>query len=176
MRLEYGRRFYFNMENIEVWKDIEGYENKYQVSSFGNVKSLNYNHSGFEKLLKKHLSKGGYFTVALHKEGKQKTTKICKLVAIAFLNHTPCGFKTVIDHIDNNKLNDKLENLQLVSNRYNSTKDKTNKTGHNNIYKSKNQFEVAFYIKDKTVRFGRFNDLNDAIKRRNEILKTILNN
>jgi hypothetical protein len=162
------------MKNIEIWKDIKGYEKKYQVSNFGNVKSLNYNNSTLERLLKKHLSKVGYFTVALHKDGKQKTTKVCKLVAMAFLNHVPCGFKIVIDHLDNNPLNDKLENLQLVSNRYNSTKDKTNKTGHNNIYKSKNQYEVAFYIKDKTVRFGRFNNLNEAVKKRNEILKTIL--
>ena len=44
----------------EIWKDIVGYENIYQISNLGRVKSLNYNHTGREKILKPSVNKDGY--------------------------------------------------------------------------------------------------------------------
>lgn len=52
----------------EIWKDIEGYPN-YMVSSWGRVKSLNYNHTGKERILKQQL-KRGYLYVGLRKNKK----------------------------------------------------------------------------------------------------------
>lgn len=105
----------------EVFKSIENYPN-YEVSNYGRVKSLKF---GKERILKPRDSKGGYLVVALYKNGKRKTFKVHQLVAICFLNHKPDGTqKTVVDHVDNNKLNNHINNLQLTTNRHNSSKDR----------------------------------------------------
>lgn len=58
---------------MEIFKEIEGYEGLYQVSNLGNVKSLNYNRTGKEKVLKPTKNKkDGYLIVNLCKEGKLK--------------------------------------------------------------------------------------------------------
>jgi hypothetical protein len=106
---------------METYKYIPNYEGIYQVSNLGNVKSLKF---GYEKILKGGLSKGRYLTVSLNKNGNRKTYYIHKLVAMTFLNHKPKNHTLVIDHIDNNKLNNKLSNLQIITHRENSSKDK----------------------------------------------------
>ena len=108
-------------EYVEIFKDIPGYEGIYQVSNLGRVKSLKYNK---EKLLKPPVNNKGYYTVLLCCEGKVKNFKIHQLVAMAFLNHTPDGYKLVVDHKDNDKLNNRLSNLQLVTVRHNVSKDR----------------------------------------------------
>ncbi len=120
----------------ETWKDIKGYEGYYQVSNQGRVKSLErkvWSSRGFhlnlrEKLLTQSTDSGGYTNVSLSKNGNHKTFKVHKLVAIAFLNHTPSRYKIVVDHIDNNKLNNNLNNLQLTSARINVSKDRNGGT------------------------------------------------
>ena len=108
----------------EIFKDIPGYEGKYQASNLGNIKSLNYSRSGKERLLKQTPAAGGYLMVSLCKEGKMKSFQVHQLVAMAFLNHVPCGHKLVVDHMDDNHLNNNLDNLQVVTNRENLSKDK----------------------------------------------------
>ena len=94
----------------EIWKDVPGYESLYQVSSLGRVKSLQryVNNNGGKQLLKERLLKfglsKGYYNVVLYKNKKNKNIKVHKLVAMAFLNHKPNGYELVIDHINNNKL------------------------------------------------------------------------
>ena len=108
---------------MEVFKEIKGYEGLYEVSNRGNVKSLKRKNRLNEILLKIHLSTAGYPQVLLTKQGKSKTHQVHQLMAIAFLNHIPNGNRTVVDHIDNVRTNNKLENLQLISHRNNSSKD-----------------------------------------------------
>jgi len=103
----------------EKFKKIPGYED-YQVSNFGNVKSLKF---GKERILKAYIDTRGYLIVCLLKNQKRKQFQVHQLVAITFLNHKPDGHNIVVDHIDNDKLNNKLENLQLITNRENSSKD-----------------------------------------------------
>ena len=69
----------------EIWKDIEGYEGLYQVSNFGNVKSLNYKRSGREKILKPSKDNDGYLHVNLCKNNNQKGFTIHRLVAKTFI-------------------------------------------------------------------------------------------
>lgn len=70
----------------EVWKDIEGYENKYQVSDRGNVRSLNYNNTGQPRNLKQKINRYGYNEVKLSKNNKTKNFLVSTLVAQAFLD------------------------------------------------------------------------------------------
>ena len=81
------------MENIEIWKDIENYEGLYQVSNLGRVRSLErdvyYQNGTFhhlkEKILVPNLDSKGYPFVQLYKNGKRKTIKTHRLVALAFI-------------------------------------------------------------------------------------------
>ena len=116
----------------EIWKDIPNYEGRYQCSNLGRVKSLdriihakdglNYPLKG--RIKKNQLGSNGYLQTSLNKEGSCKSFKIHQLVAICFLNHKPNGYCMVVDHKDNNPLNNHIDNLQIITNRQNSSKDK----------------------------------------------------
>jgi hypothetical protein len=115
----------------EIFKDVKGYEGLYQVSNLGRVKSLPKTwvsgnggfRSHYGKILKATKCSSGYYQVGLYKDGVSKKLRIHKLVAMAFFNHAPNGYKIVVDHIDNNKENNRVDNLQLITNRENSSKD-----------------------------------------------------
>ncbi len=116
----------------ERWKSIENFPN-YQVSNLGNVKSLERlvyaGNNSFqlrkEIILKPKLSgTEKYFSVNLNNEFGRKTKRIHQLVAVAFLNHKPCGQKIVVDHIDGDRFNNNVNNLQLISQRENCSKRK----------------------------------------------------
>lgn len=69
----------------EIWKDIEGYEGKYQVSNMGNVRSLNYNNTGKPRNLKQKINRYGYNEVKLSKFNKTKNFLVSTLVAKHFI-------------------------------------------------------------------------------------------
>lgn len=101
----------------EIWKDIEGYEGLYQVSNMGRVKSLNYHRTGKERILKLRKNRGGYLRVVLHKDGKGKDYYVHRLAANAFLENS----KNLpqVNHIDQNKENNCINNLEFCSSKYN---------------------------------------------------------
>ena len=104
----------------EIWKDIEefeGYEGLYKVSNRGNVKSLNYRHTGKERILKTRKTSDGYLLVNLYKDGKMKTYYVHQLVATAFCEN-PEGY-TEVNHKDENKENNCIDNLEWCSRSYN---------------------------------------------------------
>jgi hypothetical protein len=162
------------MNNTEIWKDIPGYEGIYQVSDMGNVKSLSremllkgkYPTTTKEKILKTELSHCGYLRVKLYNNGLKKNIKSHMLVAMAFLNHKPDGTnKICIDHINNNKLDNRLLNLQLITNRENSSKDKKNGTSQYtgvSWNKSRNKWVVFINIDNKNKNLGVFTDEYEA--------------
>jgi hypothetical protein len=105
----------------EQYKDIPEYEGHYQISNLGNIKSLKRNG---ERIMNPCIDKTkGYLRVNLFKESKRKSLYVHQLVAIAFLGHKPNGNKLVVDHMDNDKTNNRLDNLQVISSRENSSKD-----------------------------------------------------
>jgi hypothetical protein len=134
------------MQSIEIWKDIPNYEGLYQASNLGRVKSIKRVvcrsngclHTIKEKILKENINGAGYFIVNLYKNRKMKTFAIHKLIATAFLNHTPCGHKEVIDHVNNDKLNNRVDNLQLTTARHNSSKDRKGKSKYTGVCWDKN--------------------------------------
>lgn len=104
----------------ELWKDINEYEN-YQISNFGNVKSKRYwvgnRYVYKDKLLKPSLSSSGYQQVVLCKNGKTKNHFIHRLVANHFLENT--NNSEEINHIDENKQNNNVNNLEWCDHKYN---------------------------------------------------------
>lgn len=99
---------------MEIYKDIEGYEQLYQISNYGNVKSLKYNK---EKILKPAKLKNGYLQVTLCKEEKRKQHYIHRLVGEAFIDN-PNNYKQV-NHKDENPANNNVSNLEWCTNEYN---------------------------------------------------------
>jgi hypothetical protein len=135
----------------EIWKDIPGYEGHYQVSNLGNVKSLErvIKRSGVRgdakikggQLIPK-VDKKGYYALGLSFNKKRKCFKVHQLVTMAFLGHTPNGMIDLIDHIDENKLNNNLLNLRITNNRDNTSKGKLkyNKSSeYTGVYKNKSR-------------------------------------
>ena len=101
----------------EIWKDIPEYEGLYQVSNMGRVKSLKYNRSGKEKILKFGKTKNGYLYVNLYKDGKVKHYDIHRLVASTFIPN-PDNLSEV-NHKDENKENNHVDNLEFCNHTYN---------------------------------------------------------
>jgi len=101
------------MQEKEIWKDIEGYKEYYQVSDHGNVKRLarfsSNNHFLKERILKPH-NNYGYLRVGLHKNHNKKLFLVHRLVLIAFKKN-PYN-KTQCNHIDGIKSNNYIDNLE----------------------------------------------------------------
>ncbi|GBD73862.1 NUMOD4 domain-containing protein [Tetragenococcus halophilus] len=105
---------------MEIWKDIKGFEGMYQISSRGRVESLEriVMIKGFPAKLKGrelHLfnRKDGYLTASLHNNGKEKRPAVHRLVAEAFIPNKEN--KAEVNHIDGNKQNNHVENLEWIS-------------------------------------------------------------
>ena len=97
----------------EIWKDIKGYEGLYQVSNLGRVKSLNYNHTKKEKILKPQLMRNGYLRINLHVINKNKIFNVHRLVADAFIPNT--DKKTQVNHINEIKTDNRASNLEWMN-------------------------------------------------------------
>lgn len=108
------------MKNV-IWKDIRGYEGIYQISNYGEVMRLmsydSRNHLRNSKILKQRKNSDGYKVVGLHKNGLEKKFLIHRLVAENFIenpNNLP-----EINHIDENKQNNSVFNLEWCDRKYN---------------------------------------------------------
>jgi len=102
---------------MEIWKNVKGYEGYYQVSNKGRVRSIDRvipdgrKYKGCIRVLCN--DKDGYPYVVLAKNGKNKTLKIHRLVATTFIPNPQN--KYAINHIDGNKENNSVENLEWVT-------------------------------------------------------------
>jgi len=118
----------------ESWKPVIGYESKYEVSSHGRVRTIEclIRYKLGNTVVERRIEGGimlstkpnvlGYPRVCLSIGGKAKFRTVHQLVAQSFLGHIPCGFKLVVDHINNDKLNNRVDNLQVITNQENASK------------------------------------------------------
>lgn len=111
---------------MEFWKDIEGYEGLYQVSNLGRVRSLDRVVEGKSSSVRLHrgkiLSPGvnstGYYMVVLHKDGGGRAYTVHRLVSNTFIPN-PYNYPYV-NHKDENKLNNSVDNLEWCTVKYNT--------------------------------------------------------
>jgi hypothetical protein len=150
---------------MEVWKDIINYNGRYQISSFGNVKSIK---NGL--ILNAGIGTSGYYHVNLYKDKIQKSVRIHKLVAIHFLSDYIVSKQ--VNHIDGNKLNNHYGNLEMLTNRENSN-HYLNSIGKydNGIIDKGGKWMVRVRIKNTRFSFGTYYDKSIALKVRNEVIE-----
>ena len=104
---------------VEFWYDVPGYEGLYQFSDLGRVKSLSYKRSGKERIMKQQDNGNGYKFVVLSKQGSEpKYFYVHRLVATIIHNPFPDKW-TEINHIDEDRSNNKVENLEWCSHEMN---------------------------------------------------------
>ena len=158
----------------EIWKDIPSYEGIYQVSNLGRIKSLSRltsnikgNYFTKELILNHNLCKSrGYPFVRVSIKSIRKTIVIHQAMAMAFLNHKPCGHKIVVDHINDVKTDNRLENLQLITNRENCSKSRlgkgTSKYTGVSWAKANKKWLAQICINKKRYKLGFFTNEYDA--------------
>ncbi len=121
---------------MEIWKYVPGYEGLYQASSLGRVKNLQRKK---EKIFKASPNKGGYITISLKKNNYTKYFYTHQIIAITFLDFKICGHKLEVDHINNIKSDNRVENLQILTHR-------------DNTFKNPNRFMKAKFL-NKQLKF-----------------------
>jgi hypothetical protein len=145
----------------EEYRTIKGHEN-YSISNYGNIRN-----NVTEKILKSGLTTKGYKVVRLN----GKTMNVHRLVSEAFIPNP--DNKKCVDHIDNVKTNNNVNNLRFVTiqeNNFNASISKTNISGYKGIRwnKNKNKWQAQICYNYKNYNLGYFKKLEDAVKARQE--------
>lgn len=151
------------MDSDEEWKLIDGYD--YFISTHGNVENAR---TG--KILKPGIDRLGYYIVNLHKNRKGKTFTVHRLVANAFIDNPEN--KNCVDHINNNKLDNRVENLRWATeseNQHNKSMHLNNTSGYKGVYyKASNRWCAEITINYKKIFIGCFKTKEEAISARKE--------
>ena len=148
---------------MEIWKPVKGYEDLYEVSSLGRINSL-FTRKG--KIMKPKKERDGYLRIGFWKEGKQKYYNVHRLVAEAFLPIKE-DYQNQINHINKIKFDNRVENLEWVSNIENHFhKNINNNTTSKYVgvawSKIKNKWASYINFENKKVHLGHFNNENLA--------------
>ncbi len=152
---------------IEEWKDIDGYE-PYEVSNMGNVRRCN-------KILKGRPTKNGYIVVCLSKDRTYKNKYVHRLVASNFIDKT----NLVVNHIDGDKSNNKVSNLEWTTyskntiHAYNNGlmyKDFTPESGYKGVRPSNGRYMARISRDNKSIYIGTYDTAEEA---HNEYVKAV---
>ena len=111
-----------NLEN-EIWKPVVGFEGLYEVSNFGRVRNLGYRYGQHaSNIIMKQRNNKGYMSITLHKDSKRFQRMVHRLVYEAFVGKIPewrpkdkGDVKMEINHKDENRSNNRLDNLELIT-------------------------------------------------------------
>ena len=156
---------------MEVWRSCVGFEGSYEVSNHGNVRSLK---CGRVRVMKKSRNPENYEKLCLVKRKEKYTVSVHRLVGDAFLESVEG--KTTIDHIDQNPSNNHVSNLRWAdATDQNINRKQYSNTGHKNISWSSvsGNFHVLVRRYGTILLNVSFNNIQDAIKGRDEFLATL---
>ena len=159
---------------MEEFRDVKNYEGLYQVSNLGRVKSLKY---GKERILKPNSNGHGYLQVDFRKDGKRKVRTVHQLVAEAFLDHTPCGMKLIVNHKNFIRHDNRAENLELDTNRNNTNQKHLNSSSEYtgvSWYESRKKWTAQIHINGNKKFLGRFTCELEASKAYQKALREII--
>lgn len=120
---------------MEIWKDIKGFENLYEISNYGEVYS--YRH---KKFMKVHMDRNGYKKIGLRKNGSTKYYFIHRLIWETFNGIIPLGM--VVNHINEVKTDNRLENLNLMTTKENNCWGTATERRSKKLYKPVLQFDI----------------------------------
>ena len=146
---------------MENWKAIPGWEN-YEVSDFGRVRNVK-----FGRILKPFKNTKGYLTAGLSRNGEKKPFPIHQLVAIVFLDHVPNGNTITVDHVNGCKTDNRLENLELVTERENKHRGLAKKNNSSKFpgvcwYPMTKKWLSRIHLNGKTLKLGYFTSEEEA--------------
>ncbi len=151
---------------METWKAIPGYEGLYEMSTCGKVRTLNYRRTGKTQELKTNIF-GGYLSLPITNKEGRKLFRVHVLMAMTFLGHIPERHNLVVDHKNNNRLDNRLENLQIITQRENLSKSSKLKrnlpTGvvyYN--YNNNNKFVAKCRVGKKNIHLGYYKTPEEA--------------
>jgi hypothetical protein len=157
----------------EIWKDIDGYDGKYKISNFGTVvkKATNTKCKKFgkEKKLSVFIEKG-YCICFLYNNKIGKRHRVHRLLMSVFVGAS----NLTVDHIDGNKLNNRIDNLEYVTieeniKRYHKLKNK-GKNYHIGVRKNKEKYTAETQINGKKHYIGTFVSFENAVFAYNSFL------
>ena len=168
-------------EHAEIWKDISGYEGVYQISNIGRVRKTKNRKDGLPGNQFLYMAKtdngNGYDYITLHKNGTRKNHYIHRLVASAFIENPQK--KNCVNHIDYNRKNNNVDNLEWCTCKENirhsaihmsGPRQQTNNTGEKYIHKRRyGGFEVVVNRR----YLGKYADIKEAIRERDLYIEKI---
>lgn len=172
----------------EIWRDIPGYKGYYQVSDQGSVKSVerivksvkNRTRIIKSKAMVPVIGTTGYYAVHLSKLSKRRMMSVHQLVAIAFLDHVPNGYELVVNHKNFNRLDNRVENLEITTQRENANRKHCKGTSkYTGVHwnKASNKWRSSIVVNGTVEYLGYFDDEQEASeayeKRKTEVVSNI---
>ncbi len=177
--------FYINENGLvcqEEWKDIPDYIGRYKASDLGRIMSVfgkRKGKSGFFtkmpiKILAQAINKDDRPHLTLFNESGRKNWIVSNLITLAFKNHVTKGYVRITDHKNNIPYDNRLANLQIITTRRNTSKDKQSETGFTGVYKDKfNKFCATLTYKGKSCNLGRYPTAEEASLLREKVVRII---
>lgn len=171
------------MGEVEIWKPIKGYEGRYEFSNLNNVKSIGrvvknrYSTYWVGDIVLKPVFDGRYYKVNLCLNRKGKTFGIHQLVAMYHFGHIPNGLHLVVDHINDITTDNRVENLQVITQRENINKKHIKRSSKlTGVYwKNLNKkWSSKIYLNKKAINLGLFDTEEEASEYYENALKNHL--
>lgn len=169
---------------IEEWRDISGYNGAYQVSNFGRVRSLprwvrnRHSHRLIKgTVLKPGIGNSGYYFVNPHIDGEGGPRDVHRMVALEFLGHENDHLQ--VNHIDGNKLNNHISNLEFVTPLQNTVHARQvlgkipnyDRSGHKNPMWGKNHTQETIQKLKGSKSLEHRKKISDFQKRRQKLIR-----